>query len=140
MDGRPGTGYLTFFKMIRVLLIDDEVGFTKAMKFILEQTGNYEVAVENESQKALAKALEFLPDIIFLDVVMPEIDGGDVLILFRSEERLKNVPVILLTSMVENDETAGGLGVAEEAGQVMLAKPAKIETIVNIIERHVKAR
>lgn len=120
--------------MTRVLLIDDEVGFTLTMKFILEETGNYEVAVVNESQTALAKALEFLPDIIFLDVVMPGIDGGDVLILFRAEERLKDVPVILLTALVENDDTAGGLGVAEEAGQVMLSKPVRMETLVSIIE------
>ncbi len=126
--------------MIRVLLIDDEPGFTASVAINLEETGNYQVEVVNDPQLALVSALKFEPDIIFLDVVMPEIDGGDVLILFKSEERLKNVPVILLTSLVELKETAGGLGIAEEAGQVLLAKPAKLDTIVSVIEKHVKPR
>ena len=126
--------------MIRVLLIDDEPGFTASVAINLEETGNYQVEVVNDPQLALVSALKFDPDIIFLDVVMPEIDGGDVLILFKSEERLKNVPVILLTSLVELKETAGGLGIAEEAGQVLLAKPAKLDTIVSVIEKHVKPR
>ena len=126
--------------MIRVLLIDDEPGFTASVAINLEETGNYQVEVVNDPQLALVSALKFEPDIIFLVVVMPEIDGGDVLILFKSEERLKNVPVILLTSLVELKETAGGLGIAEEAGQVLLAKPAKLDTIVSVIEKHVKPR
>lgn len=63
----------------RILMIDDEVAFTNLVKVNLERTGRYEVRVENRPLCALAAALEFKPDAILLDVVMPELDGGQIL-------------------------------------------------------------
>ena len=60
----------------RILLVDDEPSITRLLKLNLEQTGDYEVATENVSKAALATAEEFRPDLILLDVMMPDLDGG----------------------------------------------------------------
>ena len=121
--------------MKRVLLIDDEPDFTAAAMINLESTGMYEVEVVNDPRVALVKALEFQPDIILLDVIMPAIDGGDVLTLLRSHQQLQDVPVVLVTGIVKMDDTAGGLGVAEEEGQIMLAKPVSLDMVIKVIDK-----
>jgi len=84
----------------RIMMIDDEVAFTNLVKLNLERTGRYNVCVENRPTAALAAALEFKPDAILLDVVMPEKDGGQLLAEMQASGPLKNIPVILLTATV----------------------------------------
>ena len=67
----------------RILVVDDEQGFTMLLKMNLEKKGGYEVRVENDATKALDAAREFRPQVVLLDVVMPEMDGGDVALSFR---------------------------------------------------------
>ena len=62
----------------RILLVDDEPAFTRLMKLNLECNSAYEVKVENDGGKALAAARAYRPDLIFLDVIMPDVDGGQV--------------------------------------------------------------
>jgi CheY-like chemotaxis protein len=62
----------------RILLIDDDPSFTRLLKLNLEETGAYEVRTENRGTAALTAAREFKPDLILLDVVMPDMGGGDV--------------------------------------------------------------
>ena len=59
----------------KILLVDDEAGFTELLKMNLERAGGYEVRIENESTKALAAVRSFMPDAILLDVVMPGMDA-----------------------------------------------------------------
>ena len=120
--------------MTRILLVDDEPGFTAATMINLEQTGKFEVEVVNDPRVAREKALAFLPEVILLDVIMPGLDGNDVLTLFHAEEKLQDTLVILVTAMVDSCQTAAGLGVVEEAGQIMVAKPFHLETLVQVIE------
>jgi DNA-binding response OmpR family regulator len=62
----------------KVLLVDDEAGFTQLLKMNLEKSGGYEVMIENDSTQAFSTALEFEPDAIVLDVVMPGMNGKDL--------------------------------------------------------------
>jgi CheY-like chemotaxis protein len=84
----------------RILLIDDEVSFTNLVKANLEHTGRYEVRAVNQPLQAVAAALEFQPAAILLDVVMPQMDGGQLLAEMHGNPQLKNIPVILLTATV----------------------------------------
>ena len=69
----------------RIFIVDDESGFTRLLKLTLEKTGGYLVKEENDGTNAWRAAREFKPDIIFLDIVMPKIDGGDVAQQIRSD-------------------------------------------------------
>jgi CheY-like chemotaxis protein len=63
-------------KTKRILVIDDEPSITRTMKLNLERSGAYSVCTENHADRALETARRFQPNLIFLDVMMPEIDGG----------------------------------------------------------------
>jgi CheY-like chemotaxis protein len=115
----------------RVLIVDDESGFTRLLKLTLEKTGRFEVREENDGTKAWLVAREFMPDIVFLDVIMPKIDGGDVAQQIRSDPKLAHVPIVFLTAIVSSKE-----GGQEIAGFPFLAKPVSLADIIACIEQH----
>jgi len=116
----------------RILIIDDEVGFTNLVKLNLEQTGRFVVGVVNESVNAMAVAEEFKPELILLDVMMPGKDGGELLAELEVNERLKNVPVLFLTASTMNQ-----LARAEQAavrGRPVIAKPVLPQELVRRLD------
>lgn len=118
-------------KKKRVLIVDDESGFTRLLKLTLEKSGKFTVREENDGTKAWLVAREFEPDIIFLDVVMPKIDGGDVAQQIRSDPSLAHVPVIFLTAIVSAREGGHEIG-----GFPFLAKPVSLAAVTQCIEEH----
>lgn len=115
----------------KVLIVDDESGFTKLVKLTLERSGNYQVLEENDGSQAWLTARDFKPDIIFLDVVMPKADGGEVAQQIRSDPLLEKVPVIFLTAIVSQKESHHEFG-----GFPFLAKPVSIDLIKQTIAEH----
>ena len=118
----------------RIFIVDDESGFTRLLKLTLEKSGNYEVLEENDGTKAWLKAREFKPDIVFLDIVMPKIDGGDVAQQIRSDPMLAKVPIIFLTAIVSRSETKQDIG-----GFPFLSKPVSLDAITRCIAEHLPA-
>jgi CheY-like chemotaxis protein len=116
----------------RVLLIDDEASFTRMVKLNLEATGKYAVRVVNESPKAQQVANEFNPEIILLDVVMPEADGGDVAVQLRQHTITQDTPIIFVSAMVSRKES--GSGFYESGGEHFLAKPVTTELLSSSID------
>ncbi len=120
----------------RILIVDDEPDFTQMIKLNLEEAGGYEVFTENHGSRALATAREFKPDMIFLDIIMPDMDGTQLLALLREDEGLKNIPVVFLTALVTKDEiTEAGASIA---GNMFLAKPVTTERLIASIEENLK--
>ncbi|MGC8743235.1 MAG: response regulator [Verrucomicrobiia bacterium] len=120
----------------KILIVDDEVAFTRTLKLNLERTGNYEVCVENIPEETVKTAKNFKPDLIILDVIMPMMFGGDVAAKLRAEPDLQDVPIIFLTAYVKRhciEEHEGYI-----SGYPFLAKPATLEEIIAAIEKHIK--
>lgn len=117
----------------RILIVDDDVPLTQAIKINLEETGDFEVTVQNDSREALATARECRPDLILLDIVMPELDGGDVSAQLKSDPLLKDVPVLIVTALVANSET-GSESTISSGGEAMVAKPVQFEKLQEAIE------
>lgn len=116
----------------RVLVVDDEPSFTRMVKLNLEGTGRYIVETLNESRKAFEVAREFAPDIVLLDVVMPELDGGDVALSLRTRTATKHIPIIFVSAMVSQQESNRGF--FQSGGEHFLAKPVDRETLCGAIE------
>src|ERR1043165_384966 len=121
-------------KKKRILLVDDEVGFTRLLKLNLEQRADYEVRVENWADKALHAAREFRPDLVLLDVIMPRMIGNDVAASLREDALLKGTPIVFLSAV-------GGRKNAEPptrlpGGIPWLRKPPSLEELIAGIERH----
>jgi len=118
----------------KILIVDDEVAFTRTLKLNLERTGLYEVRAENKGRLVSAAAKEFKPDLILLDVLMPDYDGGAVASRLKSDPALKDIPIIFLTATVSTRE-AGSRG-TQRGGFFFLAKPVSIEHLIECIEQH----
>jgi CheY-like chemotaxis protein len=115
----------------RILIVDDESGFTHLLKLTLEKAGEYTVLEENDGTHAREAARNFLPDLIFLDIVMPKIDGGDVASQIKSDPVLKNTRIVFLTAIVSKKEE-GSIGLI--GGFPFLAKPVTLESLIKCIE------
>ncbi|MFH1062168.1 MAG: response regulator [Candidatus Omnitrophota bacterium] len=121
---------------IKVLIVDDEPNFTQMIKLNLEASGGYIVRVENKGAKAVEVARGFIPQIIFLDIVMPDMDGPQILAMCREDSLLKKVPVVFLTALVTKDEvTVDGAFIG---GNAFLAKPVTTEQLITCIKDLVK--
>ena len=118
----------------RILIVDDEVSFARMVKLNLEKTGAFDVRTENKATYALAAAREFKPDLIILDVIMPNMDGGDVSNQFKRDRQLRDTPIIFLTATVSKREA--GEGGLNSGGALFLAKPVSVEALVARINEH----
>lgn len=118
----------------KILIVDDEVTITRLLKLNLERTGFFTVRTENQASKALSAAREFRPDLVLLDVMMPEMDGGDVAALIRSTPVLRNVPIIFLTAVVKKEEVNLRDGLI--GGFPYIAKPLDVQSVIGVIEKH----
>ena len=117
----------------KILLVDDEVTFTKMTKLNLDRIGDYETHVVNDSRLTVETAKEIMPDLIFLDFMMPGLDGGDVATLLRDDPELAHIPVVFLTAIVSKEDTQS-MG-SQVGGNLFLAKPVKAQEIVDTIEQ-----
>ncbi len=116
----------------KVLLIDDEVDFTELLAANLEDSG-YEVRQVNDPTKALATARSFLPDVCVIDLVMPRMDGGDVVAALKADLALKKTPILMLTALVEeNPDDPGELQM--KGGLPFISKTSDLEAIINGIK------
>jgi DNA-binding response OmpR family regulator len=118
---------------IRILLVDDEAKFTHMLKLNLQRRGDYEVRTENNGAYALTAARDFLPDIILLDVIMPDVDGGEVAARIKADKQLKDIPIVFLTAGVSKETTKAKGSII--GGQRYMAKPVSITEVIECIEK-----
>lgn len=91
----------------KLLIIDNEEELTEMLKTALEELGGFHVRTENNPSCAVEAAMQFLPDLIVLDIKMPDLDGADVILRLRNESRLTRIPVVFLTGNVSENECRG---------------------------------
>ena len=78
----------------RVLLIDDESSLTRLCRLMLERTDSFIVQEENVGARALSTAQQFRPDVIFLDIRLPDKDGHMIAAELQSDPELRKVPIV----------------------------------------------
>jgi CheY-like chemotaxis protein len=114
----------------RILIVDDEASFTKLTRATLSE---YDICEENNPAHAFDTAKTFQPDLILLDVVMPDLDGGDVAAQFQADPALKKVPIVFLTAIVTQQETEKR---RLFGGYPFIAKPVTPEKLAENIEKY----
>jgi CheY-like chemotaxis protein len=117
----------------RILVVDDEAALTRMVKLNLEQTGDYEVRTENQGMMAIPAVKEFKPDLILLDVMMPDMTGDEISAQLREDPKLEHIKHIFMTAIVTKEETEA-MG-SQIGGNEFLAKPVKAEELIATIER-----
>ena len=120
----------------RILIVDDDRDGTRLIKSLLENISHYLVLEENDAAKAHESARDFRPDLILLDIMMPQIDGGDIAAQIDADPGLQRTPIIFLTALVTKTEAKAGLHIQ---GHPVLAKPIDIPELINRIEENLPA-
>ena len=107
------------------------------MRLNLEQTGRYSVREENRGSNALRAARDFHPDLIFLDVMMPDKGGDEIAAELKEDPELRHIKYVFLTAIVTKRET--GTGAAEISGETFLAKPVKRDELLAVVDELIGA-
>lgn len=111
----------------RVLYVDDDVDIRDIAELALELASGLEVRTSGSGTQALADAIDWVPDIILLDVMMPQMDGPETLRRLRADERTRSIPVVFITARTQSHEVEeytamGALGtIAKPFDPMMLA-------------------
>lgn len=116
--------------MAKILIVDDELNLVKMLQSWL-QDHRYDVIVAHDGQEALDKTYQEKPDLIILDIILPKIDGYGVAKMLRSDERCKDIPIIMLTSRNEAQDIKMGMDVGAVS---YVQKPFKLEVLLGIIQ------
>ena len=120
----------------KITIIDDEAGFTRMVKLNLESTGDFEVQEVNWAPTAIPAARKFKPDLILLDVVMPNVDGGELAGRIQSDQVLRGTPIVFLTATISKRESAqSGL---TSGGFLFIAKPVTQTDLIKCINDHIR--
>ena len=113
---------MTLLHRRRILLVDDDRDFIEATTAVLES--RYDLEVAYGGREGLAKARASRPDLILLDVIMPDEDGFTVCEKLKADPALADVPIIMLTSLPEGLGPSGKVGCISEA-EDYLEKPVR---------------
>ncbi|MBN1181999.1 MAG: response regulator [Bacteroidales bacterium] len=112
--------------MKKVLVIDDSEVSLFLIESIFENDMNVEVLMEEDSRNAIRKIKYHLPDVIILDLMMPKIDGFEVLYQIKADPGLKNIPILVVSARHDKD----ALNKAEEFGVAgFVKKPIELNDI-----------
>ena len=90
----------------KLIYIEDEADIREIAQLALELVGGYEVEIYGSGQEALAKAGLFKPELILLDVMMPDMDGPTTLANLRANPEFANTPAVFMTAKVQPNEIA----------------------------------
>jgi len=94
-------------KKKKILIVEDD-SFIRDIYQVRFSQEDFEVVATEDGIVAIEKLKEFTPDIILLDIIMPMMDGLDVLREIKKEDRLKDIPVIMLTNISEKESVDEG--------------------------------
>ena len=123
----------------KILIVDDDLDFCEATKLILESKA-YKVSLAYDGKEGLEKIRSEEPDLVILDVMMPEMNGYDVCVVMKADPELSSIPVMLLTAVDQEmfrTYFTKEMGLMTEADDY-IAKPVEPEDLVEAIETLLK--
>ena len=110
----------------KILVVDDESDVSTLVAYHLKAKG-YQVEVVNDPNRSLGTARTFRPDLVILDVMMPDLSGIQICRLLRADAQLKKIPVIFLTAKAEENDRVQGL---ETGADDYICKPFSTKELV----------
>ncbi len=122
-------------KSVRVLVIDDDSSILKLIGVLLEREGLEAIFAETAREAATILREDPLPDIVLLDVMLPEISGIDFLRQMREKDRFQALPVIILSALADPQTIREGLDAGADR---YLTKPYLAKNLVNTVLELVK--
>lgn len=115
-----------------VLIVDDDIITQNMLKSALGQAG-YRFAVASNGREAIQLATERKPGVIILDIMMPDLDGGEVAEILRKSEKTKDIPIIFLSSLISKAEEKYG---GRKDIVSFLSKPYSRQILLNEVRKY----
>jgi DNA-binding response OmpR family regulator len=114
---------------VRVLIVEDEPNIIESLSFILEREG-CSITTELDGVAGLERLRKDVPDVLILDVMLPKLDGFQVLKQIRADSNLANLPILMLTAkgQQKDRQTADDLGVS-----AFITKPFSNQEVVELV-------
>ncbi|MCF7887536.1 MAG: response regulator [Candidatus Omnitrophica bacterium] len=110
----------------KILVVDDEEDLTYFLKANLEIEENYEVFTVTRAKDAFKSALKYKPDLIILDIMMPHVDGIEILEKIKNSKKTLDIPVIVLSAKIDD---ATKIKAAKLYDECYITKPVQIEEL-----------
>ena len=129
-----GPGFIVTEKLINVLVVDDESAIREMIRFALGKS-SMNVAVAASAKDALVKLNEQTPDIILLDWMMPNMSGPELTRRLRKDSVLKEIPIIMLTAKITEDDKVTGLNAGADDYIVKPFSPRELVARINAVLR-----
>jgi len=114
----------------KILVVDDEDDILNFLELVLGEKG-FDVVTASGGQEALTKAQLERPDLVLLDIMMPQMDGWEVLKLLRVDEETAEIPVAMLSARTEARDRVQGL---QEGAIDYICKPFSLQELLGKIE------
>jgi two-component system alkaline phosphatase synthesis response regulator PhoP len=116
--------------MKKILVVDDEDDILHFLEMVLREKG-YQVTTASGGHEALTRAQIDKPDLVLLDIMMPQMDGWEVLKLLRVDEETRRIPVAMLSARTEAKDRVQGL---QEGAIDYICKPFSLTELLGKIE------
>jgi len=122
--------------MKRILVVDDEPEVLELVRNRLE-VNYYDVISASGGAEGVKRAKQDKPDLIIMDVLMPDLSGGDAVKILRADAATKRIPVIFLTAVIDDMSEGNEIGTINVDGHFFtaVAKPFKLEPLLSEIEK-----
>jgi CheY-like chemotaxis protein len=117
----------------RVLIVDNNSQFARKAQLLLDQSGKYLACTVIDPRRALEASRSFKPDLVLVDLVMPQEDDPEVAAQFEADWTLRAVPIVFLTSLITAEEAKDGRRIY---GHRILPKPASNSQLLEVVEQN----
>jgi two-component system phosphate regulon response regulator PhoB len=114
----------------RVLIVEDEKALTEVLTYNLQREG-YDAVVANDGADGLRKAQSLLPDLILLDLMLPEIGGLEVCRALRASEKTRRIPIMMMTAKAEETDQIVGFSMGADD---YVTKPFSVKVLIQRIK------
>jgi PleD family two-component response regulator len=114
-----------------ILIVDDDVDSSQMTKMILEKTGLYTVSICNRGSRAFQIIQETRPELVILDVMMPDADGTEIAAQIRKDRSLDAIRIAFMTSLISPKEIPEG---SKVGGHPFIPKPVNGETLLRQVK------
>lgn len=115
--------------MKKILIVDNELKTLEVLKLKLESTHVYEVFTESRGSLAVEAARKCQPDLVLLDILMPDLLGSDVAAALHADPELKHIKVVYITSLLKHDDEQ------RSGADIIIGKPVSTAELVSVVDQ-----
>src|SRR5467141_4429592 len=117
----------------RILIVDNSSQFARNARLLLDQSGKYVACSVVDPRRALETARSFKPDLVLVDLIMPQEDGPEVAAQFEADWALHGVPIVFMTALITPEEARDGRRIN---GHRVVPKPTRGFDLIKVVEEN----